>query len=316
MRRKGAFVCVLAGCIFGCNLVVSLDELQDGDGSGAASSTGSAPTSGTGASSGTSSPSSTGSSPATGTMATTGTGGSTPLYEACVSALGPVARLHMDEANADSEPNLGSWGGVAAGSGTRTPEQPLVDGSDGATSFAPDGALTLDGPPFFGTQGGYQPFSIELWFRAPADYSEDVFLVQAGMALLFLRIEERQDPMGLDSIRFRAIDPSNDRGVIANVDLADGATHQVVAVYRQSSTTVFTSGSADDLVIYVDGVASPNFATGTETPMPQIEGPIVLGGGFAGPIDELAIYPFELSATTVAALSALGQGEIADCPAM
>jgi hypothetical protein len=313
MRRNGAFAGLFAGCLLGCNLVVTLDDLQDGAGAG--SGTGSAPTGGPGASNGSTATTSTGSGATTATMTTTGAGGSTPAYEACVASLGPVVRLRLDAAAEASEPNLGSWGGMATGTGTRTAEQPLVDGSVGATSFAPDGTLTLSAPPFFGTDGGYQAFSIELWFRAPPTYSEDVFLLQAGMALLFLRIEERQDPMGLDSIRFRFIDPINDRGVIANVDLADGATHHLVAVYRQTAQTTFVSGTADDLVIYLDGNPSPNLATGTETPMPQIDGPLVFGGGFGGPIDELALYPIELSATTVAALTALGQGETVECPA-
>ncbi|MBL9021618.1 MAG: hypothetical protein JNL21_05435 [Myxococcales bacterium] len=314
MGVDGAFVGAMACCLLGCNLVVSLDDLQDG--AGAAGSTGALPV-GPGPSTGPSSPTSSGTgSPTSSTGTGDGGGGSAPTYDACVTALGPVARFRLDDASTADEPNLGSWGGVAVASGTRMGEAPLVDGSLSATSFAPDGALTLATPAFFGSQGGYQPFSIELWFRAPSSFSEEVVSVQMGMALLYLRIQERMDPMGLDSIQFRALDPSHDRGVIENLDLADGAPHHLVAVYRQTAATVFTSGSADDLVIYVDGVPTANLATGIEAPIPAMDGPLVIGGGFGGPLDELAIYPVELPPATVAALTALGNGQLVDCPAL
>ena len=315
MRDKVAFIGAVLGCLWGCNLVVSLDDLQDGG--GAAGSTGATP-SGPGPSTGpgATAPTTSGTQTTSSSTGGDGGGGAAPDYDACVAALAPVVRLRLDDASASLEPNLGSWGGMASASGTRAAEPALVDGSVGAMSFAPDGALTLTGPSFFGGQSGYQPFSIELWFRAPATFSEEVVTVQMGTAILYVRIQERMDPMGLDSVQLRAFDPTHDRGVIENLDLSDGSTHHLVAVYRQSAATVFAAGSAYDMVIYIDGVPTSNLATGIEAPMPQIDGPLVIGGGFGGALDELAVYPTQLSSTTVAALTALGTGQSVPCPAL
>jgi hypothetical protein len=303
----------VAGSALACNLVVSLEGLQDGAGGASSVSSVVGQTNGSNASNGSNGSDGSNSSGSTGGGGD-GTGGAAPTYDTCVSSLGPVVRLKLDDATAMAEPNLGTWGGMATGAGTRTTESPIVVGSIAATSFSPDGTLTLDGPAFFGTQQGYQPFSIAFWVSAPQSFSDDVFAVSAGTALLFVRIVERQSMDGLDSISLRYIDTGVDRGVTENLDLMDGAPHFVVAVYRQTAATMFVGGTADDLVIYVDGVPTSNLATGTEVPISPIDAPIVFGGGFGGPIDELTIFPFEVSVDVAVALTAFGQGQTAACP--
>ncbi len=311
MRRVRALGVLVAGSALACNLVVSLDELQNGAGGSGTASSVTGPTNGSSGTKGSSGgPGSSGSNGGGGA----GSGGAPPTYDTCVDSLGPVVRLKLDDATGAGDVNLGEWGGMAVGAGARTIESPLVVGSIAATSFSPDGSLTLDGPEFFGTQQGYQPFSIAFWVSAPASFSDDVFAVSAGTALLFVRLVERQSQDGLDSISLRYVDTAIDRGVTENVDLADGAPHFVVAVYRQTAATTFVGGTADDLVIYVDGVPTANLATGSEVPVPPIAAPLVFGGGFGGPIDELTIFPFEVSADVAVALTAFGQGETAACP--
>ncbi len=305
-------VAAMTALLVGCNLVVSLDELQDG--AGGAGATASGP-SGPGA---TSTAAAATATAATATAATatvsSGTGGQGPTaYDACVAAWAPVVRLKLADPSADGEPNLGTWGGEAAWTGSVTGQAPLVSGGDGSASFDPDGGLTLDqaGPVF----GGFAAFTLELWFRVPVDYDAAVFQVLAsGAGSLTVRIQERQDPMGLDSVRFRYTGTMIDRLVIENLDLSDlNVAHHLVAVYRQTAQTMFMGGQADDLVLYVDG-ATTSLASGTEAPIPDLASPLTWGNGFAGSLDDVAVYDRELPPDVVAALSALGRGERAPCP--
>ena len=137
---------VSAGLVASCNLVVSLDDLQDGAG-GASSGTQSIAT----ATNATSTASVTATVASTTAAATGGggSGGEGPSYDDCVASLGPVVRLKLDGAAGDSETNLGAWGGSAAYSGGRNAEAPLTAGSLAAASFAPDGVLDLP------AQGGF-----------------------------------------------------------------------------------------------------------------------------------------------------------------
>ncbi|NUO52110.1 MAG: LamG domain-containing protein [Polyangiaceae bacterium] len=298
-----------AGLIASCNLVVSLDDLQDGAG-GASSGTQSIAATATNATS---------TASATATVASTtaaatgggGGGGEAPGYDDCVESLGPVVRLRLDDAGGDSETNLGAWGGSADYTGGRTSEAPLAAGSLAAASFAPDGVLQLAAQGGF--FGGSQAFTIELWFQPPADYSEEVAALITGTDGFVLRIEKRLDAMGLDSIRFRFFGNGGgtDRVVIENLDLSGGGVHHVVAVYQEAP---FMSGEADDLQIYVDGAPPTNLATGTETAMPALNGSLTFGNGFAGPIDELSIYPAALDPAAIEALHTLGMGQSATCP--
>jgi hypothetical protein len=289
-----------AGLFAGCNLVVSLDDLQDGAGGATSGSLSIGP--GTTAASTTAQAAST-------TAAATGGGGEAPGYEECVEALGPVVRLRLEDASAATDANLGTWGGEASFSGNRTSESPLAAGSTAAASFGPDGVLELAAAPGF--FGGSQAFTIELWFRPPADYSEDLVALIAGTEGFVLRIDERMDAKGLDSLRFRFFGAAADRSAIMNLDLSQAGSHHLVAVYQEAP---FMSGEADDLQIYLDGVLSDLPATGSETAMPAIDGTLSFGNGFAGPVDEVAIYPAALDPAAIAALHALGMGQSATCP--
>jgi hypothetical protein len=299
---------VSATLVVGCNLVVSLDDLQDGAGGASSGSQ----AIGTAASATLSATASASATNASSTAAATGGGGGgeVPGYDDCVEALGPVVRLRLDGAAGDSEMNFGSWGGSAGYTGTRNAEAPLAAGSP-AASFAPDGSLSL--PALSGFFGGAQAFTIELWFRPPMDYSEEVVALLAGTDGFVLRLEERFDTMGLDAIRFRFFGAggATDRVALENFDFAGGGIHHVVAVYQEAP---LMNGDGEDLQIFVDGVAPVNLATGTDSTMPALDGSLTFGNGFAGPVDELSIYPAALSPAAIEALHALGMGQSATCP--
>src|SRR5688572_15455361 len=122
MPSTRALVALCMGALASCNLVVSLDDLQDGG--GGAPSTGSSPSSPASVSASISQ-----SVASASTASTTGAGGAPLDYDQCVDALGPVVRLRLDAAGAASEPNAGSWGGDALYEGTRASEAPLATAS-------------------------------------------------------------------------------------------------------------------------------------------------------------------------------------------
>lgn len=303
----------------GCTLI-SLDSLQGGSGAASAggdgpggSGQGGAPVNGGGPQGG----SGDGGSISQGGDPSSG-GGPTFTYQDCVLADGPA--LYFEMTGEATEPNLGSLGGQLASFGSHGPAAALAEGSDGAATFGP--AAATDYAEISGASalfGGFKPFSIELWMKVPAPLdTRDLFRFANGADRLTLEVVERQVVDGDDGFRFRIRDTAgNERGVTYFLDLQDPVdqVHHVVGVYRQTAATMFDgSGAADDMVLYLDGSPILLDAAGDEIPMPTITAAVQLGMGFAGALDEVAVYDRELSAEDVARHYAIGSGEMPCVP--
>lgn len=238
-----------------------------------------------------------------------GGGGASPVYDACVLADMPSLYLRMT-AGAGDEPNLGSLGGSASLSGAVTDGASLVSGGDGARVLGDgmsSGAIVFDAAPVFA--GGLTSSTIELWFEAPS-FSAMTYplLVGGSPAVLTLRIEARIDPMGLDVIHFIGRNGIDSRFQIHPLDLLapPGQIHHLVLVYRQSAATMFQNGASDDVLLYLDGELALGMGDGDPVSMAPVPAPLTIGSGFDARLDELAVYPFELSAARIAAHFAAG----------
>jgi hypothetical protein len=315
-RRALVFVLLATS---GCTLI-SLDSLQDGSGATSAGGAGSGGSAEGGAGNQAGGPlggSSEGGSTSQG--GNPGVGGGPPLsYEDCILADDPAIYLKMTGDAA--EPNLGSLGGQATSVGVFGPAAPLVDGSDGGATFGTAAASDYAGYPGASALfGGFEPFTIELWMSVPTLLdTRDLFRFANAADRLTLEVVERQVADGDDAFRFRIRNSAAaERGVTFFLNLQDpaGQVHHVVGVYRQTAGTMFDgSGNADDMVLYLDGAPIPLDATGDEIPMPTVTGTLQLGAGFAGVIDELAVYDRELSAADVERHYELGTGAIPCVP--
>jgi len=117
---------------------------------------------------------------------------------------------------------------------------------------------------------------------------------------------------GPDSFRFRyRTTAGDDRAAVHFLELDDepGEIHHVVAVYRQTAATIFDgSGTANDLLVYVDGVLAQPTGCCSEVPMFTVTAPLQIGNGFAGTLDEVAVYDRELTPAEILEHFQLGSG--------
>lgn len=303
------WIFVLATLSAGCTLI-SLDPLQSELVGGAGGTDG-----GGGATASTSNTGGQGGSPAQGGAG--GSGGTAPIYDACVLADGPSLYLRMTP-SASPETNLGSLGGSATVTGFSAAGPSLVTGGDGARTLLSGtgdaGSLAFDAPVF---TGGQTSTTIELWFRAP-DWAAATYplVVGASPAALTLRLERRFDVSGLDAIYFVGHNGPDVREVRHFVDLLEppAQDHHLVVVYRQSATTVFDGGGdSDDLLVYLDGQLVEPAGHGDPVSVAPVAPPLTLGEGYQGLLDELAVYPVELSAARIQAHFDAGRDGV-PCP--
>ncbi|MFO0550699.1 MAG: LamG-like jellyroll fold domain-containing protein [Polyangiaceae bacterium] len=280
----------LAGCT-----LVSLDYLQSGEGGSA-----------NGGAGGTTSSSTTSSTMSTSSGAMGGAGGSTnpPTYGDCVLASGPAIYLRMSNASTATEPNLGTLGGSATYVGDVASGPSLIADDDPSASFAAMGSELV----FSGAEslfGGYSPFSIEVWLKAPPTIDlASVFRYSDGTNVLALDVRPRGVPDGMDAFELRYSDATSLRSTTHFLDLLapPEPVHHVVAVYQQTASTAFDgAGDADDLLLYVDGSLVEPAGHGDAVPLPTFTADIVIGLGFFGLVDDLAIYDRALDATEVKA---------------
>ncbi len=303
LRPIASFLCfaTLAGCT-----LIDLTELGGDSGagqSGGESSAGNGPNGGspdTGGSTG---------------QGANGNGGAPPdpTYDACIVGDEPAVFFRLNSASdATSEANLGSLSGAGTFSGSHVPFLPgLVDDDDASTMFADQIeagqlAFTSDGD----TLSGAQPFSFEAWVRMPLTVATTSLIkCEQGGNLLELRVLDEAEPAP-DKIQLRFVLPTA-YGRTVGAELSRemiGQTVHIVAVYRQNDQTVFTGGNAlsDDMVLYLNGKLASDDTTGIEIAMPSFVTDLHIGNGFEGLLDEVAVYPRELSAAEVAHHHALG----------
>jgi hypothetical protein len=118
------------------------------------------------------------------------------------------------------------------------------------------------------------------------------------------------NPDGSDAIELRILwATGEERWVTHFLDLEEPAEQvfHVVAVYRQTGDTVFAGdGSADDMVIYLNGAPTGDLAGNDTIFVPKLTAPLLIGNGFTGLLDEVAVYPFEMDPLDVARHYAFG----------
>lgn len=297
----------------------SLDHLQGlddgggnsgGDGSGANNSDGGSTSEGAGGG-GAGNPDGGNGAGATSSTGGTGTGGGAG-YAECILADGPALFFAMS--GDQTEPSQGSIGGDGSYGGGHALASPIVSGGDDAHTFdqaSTPGQLSFDGAsPIF---GGFSPFSIEMWVRIPSPVpTDELFRFSSGLDRLTLEIQSGVSG-GEDSFRFRYRTTAGDERYSIHyleLDDAPAEVHHVVAVYRQTAETIFDgSGTADDLLIYVDGTLVEPSGFGDPVPMFTVTGQLLIGGGFTGAIDDLAVYSRELSAAEVLEHFEIGGGD-------
>jgi hypothetical protein len=311
LRPIASFLCLatLAGCT-----LIDLSQLGGGSGagqSGGESSAGNGPSGG---------------SPETGGGAQGGSaaqggganGGAPPgeSYADCVVADAPAVYFRANSpADAENEANLGTLGGTGLFSGignTHNPFPGLVADDDQATQFTGqngDGSIVVTGAE--AVFGMFDPFSIELWLKAPSPISAKTLVsYEANGNRLELRVKKRLNPDGDDAIELRILWPSlEERYVTHFLDLEDPQEQvlHIVAVYRQTGDTVFAGdGSAADMVLYLNGEPTSDLAGNDTIYLPEFVAPLAIGNGFEGLLDEVAVYPRELSAAEVARHHAFG----------
>lgn len=241
---------------------------------------------------------------------TGGSGGSTPTFEDCILGSDPAIYLRMGSPDS-LEPNLGNLGGTATYVGARSRVDGLILEDDGASSFGPTDALALDGASAI--FGGFQPFTVELWVKVPADFATvDLMLLQAAPDFISVQLRRRQVEDGFDAFWLRYSGGTGERQVTHSMKLLEPADqeHHLALVYRQTADTVFDgSGVSNDMAIYLDGALVESQAAGDpDTPAPTVDATFLLGNGFVGVLDEIAVFTRELSATEVEDHYAYGLG--------
>ena len=248
-----------------------------------------------------------------------GAGGTpAPTYADCILGDGPAIFFRANsDASAVEEKNLGTLGGAGTFSGAHIPFPGIADEADQSTRFNSlegTGSITIASGALF---GGYKPFSLETWIEVPAPIATvSLFASSDGTNNLDLRIVKRADQTGDDSLvlRFQTA-ASTERTVTHFLDLEEPQAQvlHIVAVYRQVEGQVFAGdGSSDDMLLYVNGMATADSAQGDQVPLPEITAPLSIGNGFDGLMDEIAVYPRELDATEVASHYAAG-GDPSTC---
>lgn len=314
---------LLAPLLWGCNLFVSLDSLDDG--SSGSSGGGSAST---GTQSG---PGSSSSSASEGGGASGGGGAGPTAWQRCVEATDPLVYLRMS--GSITEPNLGSTKasvpsatyyqphvtvpGLLAGEADEAAsfDDPLTDVGDADEDES--GRLELGDPGGF---AGLEQFSIELWFRTPESFDRGALVSrQTSTGGFRLELGARQVADGLDNVTYFMFDDTmtslsfdeRRRQVGFNADLSQpGEVHHVVFLYRRTAQTEFDlAGNADDLVLWLDGVRTPLQACCGPIPLPEIAAPLSIGNGYSGAIDELVVHGRLLTDAEIQLHHAVGRGE-------
>jgi hypothetical protein len=312
MALRPLAVLLAFASLAGCTLI-DLSQLGGGSGAGqtgGGSSAGNGPTGGGpdvgGGPEGASSGVSQGGGP-------NGGGPSVPSYDECVVSEGPAVYFQLNSsANVLEEPNLGTLEGTGSYTGSHMPFPGLVDNADEATLFTGKegaGALRLLGAA--GVLSGNDPFSLEAWVQMPSEITQKSLVnYEMDGNRLELRVTPSLGKAGSDSIELRFVAANLDeRGVIEFLDLdnPDAQVLHIVAVYRQTLATKFQGdGSSDDMVLYINGQLASDETTGDPVPLPVFTASLGIGNGFDGLLDEVAVYPFELSAADVARHYAFG----------
>lgn len=317
MALRPLAVLVGVASLAGCTLI-DLSQLGGGSGAG---QTGGASSAGNGPSGG--SPE-TGGGPSGGSSGVTqggGPQGGAPLYDECLLQDQPALYFRLDSpSDATTETNLGTLAGAGNFTGSHELVEGLVGDSNPSTRFTDlveDGRLSFDGAQTL--FGGFTPFSIELWLQLPPVVTTTSLVSYTLGHLLELRVVAGQGWGGSDAIELRfVVDGTLDeRGVTHFLDpkQPDPPLLHIVAVYRQTATTAFNlDHSADDMLLYVNGESFPaELANGDEIAMPTFTSSVVIGNGFAGSLDEVAVYPRELSAAEVARHYAFGLDAALGC---
>lgn len=235
-------------------------------------------------------------------------------YAGCIIGDGPAVFLAMS--GSGSEPNEGSLGGSGLYAGAHALVKPgLVSDGDDAHTFHVEGRsgeLSLDGAS--SVLGGFQPFSIELWVRPSLPLvPNDLIRFASGLDRVTLEIEPRLEAEAYDSFRFRyQTAAGEERRSQHFLELDDPSEiHHVVGVYRQTRATAFAGdGTADDMLLYLDGALVGATGCCSEAPMPSLSAPLQVGIGFAGALDDVAVYDRELTAAEIFEHFALGSGEL------
>lgn len=221
------------------------------------------------------------------------------VYEYTLDSAGATHWWRLGEAAGEttaidrgSAPIDGTYLGTAAG------------GAAGITTHDPDTAATLPG--VAGSRirasaaGIARPMSVEFWMRTttnPAGAYQAIFQQRAGASGAIFEV-------GLDNTnpgKLIAFDPASGFAANGTSNVNDGAAHHVVA-------TVDATGIAR---LYVDGLLE---GTGSASSIAQSGGGEVTIGArndglqpHTGVVDEVAMYPLELSAATIAAHNTTGR---------
>jgi hypothetical protein len=313
MRAAALSWTLLASALAGCTLAFPLDDLQDGDGAGAGSST----------------PSSSVSNPTTSSGgagqggASTGTGGAgtgaVPTYEDAVLADGPVLYLRMSAST--DEPNLGTNPLVSAPhQGPHNLTAAVVPGGDQATTYddpthdlnqtGEDDTGRLEVPALTGFFQENQPFSLEIWARLPVENvveNADLFRSDDANGGVRLRLDARFVMDGTDKVSFGFRDGATMNFDAYNSfcnfdDWTDASARYFVATYDPTQTHT--------LALYVDGVRCDTAATQSDGAItfPSFDASMLLGNGWSGAIDEVAVYDSVLPLATICAHFEAGGG--------
>lgn len=313
-RAAGALTAALTLASASCTLI-SLDQLQQGssasdggggDGAGAAGAGGSM-NDGAGAQGGGGATTTDGGGENVG-----GFGGAPegPTYEECILEDMPAVFFHMS--GVATEPNVGTLGGTGTYAGDHTTVPGLVEGDDFAASMEMEFGNLLNFPGAASVFEEYDAYSIEVWVRLPEELeSRDLVRYYEGSSLTRIDLQRRFDKSGTDSIRFRVRAGGLEREAFVDRDLvgAAGDVMHIVAVYRQTAETVFANGVADDMLLYVDAELVDPDGSGAEVALPTVTGTLDIANGFDGTIDEVAVYPRELTPEEIERHYARGAGE-------
>jgi hypothetical protein len=249
----------------------------------------------------------------------TGGGGQDPatLYANCIEADQPAVYFKLD-ASETSEPNLGSFVGDGSYKGESVLSPGLVFGTMDrpvAHKFINDGVLEFATAEFL---GGYQPITIELWVQpGTLGDGEDVSVVEEGSLASKIKLFRKINPndrTAEDQVSVHLATQTGERTAYLNSGNTDffsddpAPVFHIVAVYHQEASTIFDgSGAANDIEIWVNGVASTTPANGTKEPMLALTTLLIggdLGDSASAPgrvIDEFAVYTQALSPERIAA---------------
>lgn len=218
-------------------------------------------------------------------------------YSDRVIADGAVAYWRLDEASGTTAASqVGGYTGAITGGVTLAQPGALADGNKAMGFTGVDGMVQVPAGAYsaFGTG----PASVEFWART----TSTVAMVPCGTSHL--------NSTGLifytnaTAMRLRVYGAAVVIEPTATFAYADGAWHHYVGVVRRGSPN-------DTVEIWIDGVlrVSNTFATGTNltATQPSFVGSSAANNEWIGGVDEVAVYPIDLTPQQIATHYALRQ---------